>query len=75
MTDRKKPYVIEEEAGTKAYCACGRSGNKPHCDGSHQGSGVGPHVVIIDKKKTVAICGCGKSENMPYCDGTHTGLS
>ncbi len=51
MSDRKKPYVIEEDPGTKAYCACDRSGNKPYCDGAHQGTGQKPFVVMIEDKK------------------------
>lgn len=74
MSERKKPFVIEEEPGTKAYCSCERSGNLPYCDGGHQGTGKGPHIVKIEEKKTVAICGCARSENMPYCDGTHSAL-
>lgn len=35
------PYIVddeelEEQGGTVAFCQCGLSGNKPHCDGSHQ---------------------------------------
>ncbi len=71
MSERKKPYILEEEPGTKAYCACARSGNIPYCDGTHQGTDKKPFVVMIEDKKTVAICGCGESENLPYCDGSH----
>ena len=39
--EEKGPYVVgedelEEQGGTVAFCQCGLSGNKPHCDGSHQ---------------------------------------
>ena len=35
---RKSPYVLEVEAGTYAWCACGRSQKQPYCDGSHGGT-------------------------------------
>lgn len=69
-----QPFIIQETKGRKAYCACGRSGNLPYCDGSHQGSGTSPFIVKIDADKTVAICACRQSANRPFCDGTHKTL-
>jgi len=39
--DEAGPYIVdgeelEAQGGTVAFCQCGLSGNKPHCDGSHQ---------------------------------------
>jgi CDGSH-type Zn-finger protein len=71
MSERDRPYVVDEQPGTRAICACGKSENKPYCDGSHAGSGTKPFVVQIEEAKKVAWCGCGRSGNRPYCDGTH----
>jgi len=72
---QKAPYVLENEPGTYAWCACGKSANQPFCDGSHRGSGFSPIVVEIKEKSKVAWCGCKHSGNKPYCDGSHKNLS
>jgi CDGSH-type Zn-finger protein len=69
--EKKKPYIIVEQPGTKYYCACGRSQKLPYCDGSHKGSALHPAIVEIKEEKTVAICACGRSQNHPFCDGSH----
>ncbi len=71
ISSQNSPYVVNEEPGTKAYCACGRSEGQPYCDGSHAGTGMAPTVVKLEEAKTVAWCGCRKSGTAPYCDGTH----
>jgi len=72
--DQKKPYVVEEKAGRKSWCACGESKNKPYCDGAHREltSGIRSMKVDILEDKVVAWCGCGKSQNKPFCDGSHS---
>jgi len=74
MAEPIRPFVIDEQPGTKAYCACGKSANLPYCDGSHAGSEFRPYIVKLDKPTTVAICKCRQSKNRPYCDGTHSRL-
>ena len=32
---QKSPYILELEAGTYYWCACGKSADQPFCDGSH----------------------------------------
>lgn len=73
MYSRNEPYQVEEEPGTKHYCACGKTGNAPYCDGSHQGTGKVPFEVEVKEKSTLYICGCGKSGTLPHCDGSHKG--
>jgi len=71
MRPKKTPFVVDENAGTRAICACGKSDRLPYCDGNHFGSNKQPFMVQLDEPKTVAWCGCRRSGNLPYCDGTH----
>lgn len=71
---QKKPYIVQETAGTKYYCQCGRSSNQPYCDGSHKGTGITPMKVEIASDRRCAYCGCRQSGELPFCDGTHTTL-
>jgi CDGSH-type Zn-finger protein len=68
---QRMPYVRDEEAGLKVWCACGRSKNQPYCDGSHKGTGLTPVKIEIEEDKRVAWCGCKHSGSKPFCDGTH----
>lgn len=71
---QKKPYVLDEEPGKKAWCACGHSESQPFCDGSHKGTGMSPIIVTIEESRKVAWCGCKHSKNGAFCDGTHSKL-
>ncbi len=73
MPYQNLPTQIDETPGTKHYCNCGESANKPYCDGSHQKTNTGksPVKTEILQAKRVAICDCGKTELSPFCDGSH----
>ncbi len=70
-----KPTVVEREAGSFFWCACGQSKNQPYCDGSHKGSEFTPIKVDLPEAKRVALCNCKRTGNQPYCDGTHKNLT
>lgn len=71
---QKAPYLIDAEAKTYAWCACGESKNQPYCDGSHVSTSFTPKIVKVEEPKKVAFCGCKQSANAPFCDGTHAKL-
>ena len=68
---QKSPYVLEVEAGTYAWCACGRSQKQPYCDGSHGGTAFLPVIEKVEEAKTLAWCGCKHTAGPPFCDGSH----
>ena len=74
MPYEKLPNYVEETPGTKHYCTCGESANKPYCDGSHSKLNTGklPKEYRFVESKRAAICDCGHTGNSPFCDGTHS---
>ncbi len=71
----REPVSVELEKGESyAWCACGKSGRQPFCDGSHVGSSMNPLSFEAERDGAAMLCLCKRTGNPPYCDGTHARL-
>ncbi len=72
---QKQPYGVEVEEGEEYWwCACGRSGKQPFCDGAHKGTRLSPMQYVAGADGTAYFCGCKKTHDKPLCDGSHKNL-
>jgi CDGSH iron-sulfur domain-containing protein 3 len=70
---QKGPYPVTVEAGKDYYwCACGKSGKQPFCDGSHKDTGLSPVKYTAEQSGPAYFCGCKHSKKGALCDGTHS---
>lgn len=72
MSEARTPFhLVELPAGEHLFCACGRSKDKPFCDGSHGNTGISPWRTFLPTARSLKVCGCTKTGIGPFCDNSH----
>ena len=74
IADNQPKQVSLEANKQYAWCACGRSGSQPFCDGSHVGTDFTPTPFSVEEAGAQFVCACKRTGSPPFCDGTHASI-
>ena len=70
-----KPAKVDLKAGEKYFwCACGRSGTQPVCDGSPRVTTITPLTVPVEEDSEAFLVHCTSPSNPPHFDRPHARL-
>lgn len=68
---QKQSFVVDQQPGNKAWCACGLFTNQPYCSGAHKATELRPVIVEIAEAKKVVWCSRKQTKTPPFCNGIH----